>query len=211
MVTKEKYEGSIRALYRRNEKFLAISAIIFFVSLFLGYFLSGIFSIFLDSTLQNFKKSIAQGDIQLNTLSLFTNNLKVVFFIYGGGALLGAFTVYLLFIQGSFIGYFATKVPLGDFILLTVPHGVFEIASIIIAGAAGFRLASFVYNFLDNILTETWYGSPTSKLKHVFWNNWDELKESLELLIISIVLLLVAAFIEANLTIAWAQYIKGFL
>ena len=51
----------------------------------------------------------------------------------------------------------------------------------------------------------------------LFWENWnmyimnhsDQLTESLMLLAIAIVLLLIAAIIEANFTIAWYQYIKG--
>ncbi len=209
MVKKERYEGTLTALYKRNEKFLGLSAAIFFISLFLGYFLSGLFSIFLESFYQNFQKSVAKGDLELTTLSIFLNNLKVTFYIYGGGLLFGVFTILFLFIQGSFIGYFATKMPLGDFILFTLPHGVFEIAGVIIAGAAGFRLASFIYSYLNSVLTETWYGSPLDKMAHVFRNNWEELKESLQLYAIAVVLLLIAAFIEANITLAWVQYISG--
>ena len=36
----------------------------------------------------------------------------------------------------------------------------------------------------------------------------DEFWESIKLLVIAIVFLLIAAFIEANLSIAWANYIK---
>ncbi|MBU4534951.1 MAG: stage II sporulation protein M, partial [Euryarchaeota archaeon] len=132
MIKKEKYESTLHALYRRNEKFLGLSALIFFGSMFMGFFLSGLFSFFLEGLLRDFERNIAQGKIQLNTLSLFTHNLRIILFLYGGGILLGSFTIIFLFINGSFIGYFASKVPLGNLAILTVPHGIFEVLSILI-------------------------------------------------------------------------------
>ncbi|MCK9151749.1 stage II sporulation protein M [Methanobacterium alcaliphilum] len=209
MVIKEKYESTIHALYRRNEKFLFISAAIFFTSLFLGYFLSGVFDFFLKSIFDEFKRSIQNGRIKLTTLSIFTHNLQTIFLIYGGGFLLGAFTILFLFINGSFLGYVMTKGPIGNMILLILPHGIFEIIGLIIAGAAGFRLASFTYRFVNNMLSQTWYGSIFSKIKHIFNENRDEFQESLMLLGISIVFLFIAAIIEANFTLGLYQYLTG--
>lgn len=207
MVKKERYESTIHALYKRNEKYFALSALIFFGSMFLGYF--HLFDAIMAPLQQQFKKSVIEGEIQLTTLSLFANNLKIMLYIYGGGIALGLITVGLLFINGAFIGYFATQVPLGDFILLTLPHGILEIISLIIAGGAGFRLAHFVYKFIDGLVNETWYGSFVEKIKHVFNEYSDEITESLMLMAIAIVLLFIAAIIEANFTIAWYQYVKG--
>lgn len=207
MVKKERYESTIHALYKRNEKYFALSALIFFGSMFLGYL--HLFDFILAPMLQQFKKSVAQGEIQLTTLSLFKYNLNVMLYIYGGGIFLGSVTALFLFLNGAFIGYFGTQAPLGDFILLTLPHGIFEIISLLIAGGAGFRLAHFVYKFIDGLVNETWYGSFVEKIKHVFNEYSDEFKESLMLLAIAIVLMFIAAIIEANFTIAWYQYVKG--
>ncbi|MBU4534349.1 MAG: stage II sporulation protein M [Euryarchaeota archaeon] len=111
--------------------------------------------------------------------------------------------------HGSFIGYFASKVPLGNLAILTVPHGIFEVLSILIAGAGGFRLASFVYKYFNDLISESWYGSLLGKMSHIYQMNSPELEESLMLLGISIVLLFIAAFIEANITLPVAQYIIG--
>lgn len=207
MVKKDRYESTIHALYKRNEKYFAISALIFFGSMLLGYL--HLFDFLLAPMLQQFKKSVAQGEIQLTTFSLFKNNIQILFSMYVGGILLGLVTAALLFINGAFIGYFGTQGPIGDFLLLTLPHGIFEVISLIIAGGAGFRLASFVYKFIDSLVNETWYGSSLGKLKHVFNEHSDEIRESLMLMAIAIVLLFIAAIIEANFTIAWYQYIKG--
>ncbi|PKL68920.1 MAG: hypothetical protein CVV28_02055 [Methanobacteriales archaeon HGW-Methanobacteriales-1] len=207
MVKKERYEGTLQAIYKHNEMYFALSAIIFFGSMFLGYL--HLFDFFLAPLQQQFKRSIVAGEIQLTTTSLFFNNLWVLIILYGTSLLLGLGAIYFLFVNGAFIGYFATQAPLADFILLTVPHGIFEIISFIIAGAAGFRLANFVYSFIRDLIEETWYGSFWGKLKHVYNLQSEQLTESLIMLGIAIVLLLIAAVIEANFTIGLYQYIKG--
>ncbi|MGC9516913.1 MAG: stage II sporulation protein M [Methanomicrobiales archaeon] len=211
---KEKFESSIGALYRRNEKFLFLSAGILFASIFIGYFLSGIFSSFdqyFGTIFQELKEGVQKGEIKLETLPILINNIRVALIIYGGGLLLGSFTAIFLFINGAFIGYVISKVPIGDFIIFTLPHGVIEILAIIIAGAAGFRLAASVYYFIDGMLYKTWYGSIFEKIAFVFRENLDEFKESLLLLGISIVLLIIAAIIEANITLAWADYVRSII
>ncbi len=207
MVKKERHESTLQAIYKHNEMYFALSAIIFFGSMFLGYL--HLFDFFLAPLQQQFKRSIVAGEIQLTTTSLFFNNLWVLIILYGTSLLLGLGAIYFLFVNGAFIGYFATQAPLADFILLTVPHGIFEIISFIIAGAAGFRLANFVYSFIRDLIEETWYGSFWGKLKHVYNLQSDQLTESIILLGIAIVLLLIAAVIEANFTIGLYQYIKG--
>jgi uncharacterized membrane protein SpoIIM required for sporulation len=213
-VKKEKFESTLGALYRRNEKFLFLSAAIFLGSIFIGYFLSGIFSglnQYFGTIFKDLQDGARSGELKLETIPIFLNNIRIALIIYGGGLLLGSFTVIFLFINGAFIGYVASKVPLGDFIIYTIPHGIFEVVAIIIAGAAGFRLATSVYYFIDGMLYETWYGSILEKIGFIFKKNLDEVKESLILFAIALVLLVIAAIIEANLTLPWANYIQGLI
>ena len=70
-------------------------------------------------------------------------------------------------------------------------------------------MAAFVYKFIDKLINETWYGSTLGKVVHVFNENIDEFKESLMLLGIAIVLIFIAAVIEANFTMGIYQYLKG--
>ncbi len=82
-------------------------------------------------------------------------------------------------------------------ILLTAPHCIFEIPAIIIAGAAGFKIPYEIIRYLagrkEQILTK------------------DDIKEYLTLSLISIILIAIAAWIEANVTlkIAKAMLAKG--
>ena len=206
---KEKYDGFFGGLYKRNETFLVLSTVILLVSIFMGFILSGILNPILGSVLNDFKKNIAEGQIKLTTLSIFTNNLKVALFIYMGGLLFGSVSVIYLIFNGVFIGYAGTQFPLGDYIIFTIPHGIPELLGIIIAGAAGFRLASCILHIFQGLTHMRSDISRENQFKYILELNADEFWESLKLLGIAVVLLIIAAFIEANFSIPWGTYVQS--
>jgi stage II sporulation protein M len=211
MLKKDKHDGFFGGLYKRNETFLMLSTMIFLVSMFIGYAFSGVLDQVLGSVLGDLKRRLTEGELKLTTFSIFANNLKVAFSIYVGGLVLGFVTVIYLIVNGAFLGYAATKFPLGTFVIFTIPHGIPEIIGIIIAGAAGFRLASCVLHILKDITHIRSDISFIGQLKHVLEIHADEFVESLKLFGIAVVFLIVAAFIEANLSIPWGNYIQGVL
>ncbi|HSQ02011.1 MAG TPA: stage II sporulation protein M [Methanobacterium sp.] len=206
---KEKYDGFFGGLYKRNETFLVLSTVILLVSILMGFLLSGILSPILGSVLNDFKRNIAEGQIKLTTLSIFTNNLKVALFIYMGGLLLGSVSVIYLVFNGIFIGYVGTQFPLGDYIIFTIPHGIPELLGIIIAGAAGFRLGSCILHIFQGLTRMRSDISRENQFKYILELNADEFWESLKLLGIAVVLLMIAAFIEANFSIPWGTYVQS--
>ena len=207
----EKFHGFFWGLYKRNEFLLIISAAVFFCSLFAGYFLAGFVDPIMAGTFRSFKESISRGQIQLTTVSIFTNNIKIAFYLYSGGIFAGVTTLYLLAYNGLFIGYVASKFNVGDFIIYTIPHGIFELSGIVIAGAAGLRLASTVINIIRDVLEIRRYMPVGEQLKNIYDVNYPEFKESLALFIIAAVLIITGAFIEANFTLAWGNFIKGII
>lgn len=209
MLKKEKYDGFFGGLYKRNETFLMLSTTILLISILMGYALASVLSPVLGSIFGDFKRRVVQGQIQLTTISIFSNNIKVALFIYVGGLLFGSVTALYLITNGLFIGYAGTQFPLGDYILFTIPHGIFELIGIIISGAAGFRLASCVYHIFQGLTNMKSDISRSNQFKYILEINMDEFWESIKLLAIAIVFLIVAAFIEANLSIAWGNYIKS--
>jgi uncharacterized membrane protein SpoIIM required for sporulation len=79
------------------------------------------------------------------TSRIMTNNLSVSFVTFAGGIAFGLGTCFLLYNNGMMLGVIATachqygmSVALWSFV---APHGSLELPSILIAGAAGFRLA----------------------------------------------------------------------
>lgn len=211
MLKKERYEGFFGGLYKRNEKLLMLSAAILLISILLGYALSDLISVFMASVFGDFKRNVTSGQIQLTTLSIFVNNFKVALEIYIFGAIFGIGTIFFLAFNGLFIGYAATQFPLGDYIIFTIPHGIPEILGIIIAGTAGFRLASCVVNIFRGMTHMRSDISRSNQFRYIIELNSDEFYESLKLFGIAVVLLLIAAFIEANITLAWGQFIRSTL
>ena len=202
------YTESIINLYRRNKIFLITSAAIFFLSILIGiitgYFLPETTGHYL--TLQ--VKELG-SHVEKTTLSIFLNNFKAALLIYAGG-LVGIITAGILsvngFLYGAFLGYFAHGGILShygvdtpkDFLIYTVPHGIIEIPALIISGAAGFRLTSAIFGLIKSIIRK----KPADE--H-YW----KLKDSLALLVIAVILLFIAAIIEANITPTLGNYITG--
>jgi uncharacterized membrane protein SpoIIM required for sporulation len=76
---------------------------------------------------------------------LMTHNLTVCFLAYASGILFGLGTLYLMFFNGLLLGVVGVACQQHGMALdlwsFVAPHGALELPSIILAGAAGFRLA----------------------------------------------------------------------
>lgn len=206
---KERYDGFFGGLYQRNETLLVLSAALLLGSIFVGYAFAGFLSPVLGGIFGEFKNRVVQGQIQLTTQSIFVNNITVALSIYLGGALIGIIAAVYLIFNGIFIGYAGTQFPLGDYILYTIPHGIPELLGIIVAGAAGFRLGSCVLHIFKDLTRMRTDISKTTQFKYILELHVDEFWDSMKLLAIALVLILIAAFIEANITLAWGSYIKS--
>lgn len=203
------FQGFFSGLFKRNEFLIIVSALLLLGSLLAGYFLAGYIDQFMASALRSFKESISKGQIKLTTASIFFNNIKIALYLYGGGIFVGITTIIMIVYNGIFIGYVASKFNIGDFIIYTIPHGIFELSGIVMAGAAGLRLASTIINILRDILDITRSIPVLDQLKIIMHANYFEFKDSIKLMIIAAVLILIGAFIEANFTLAWGNFIKG--
>ena len=118
---KERYDGFFGGLYKRNEVFIMLSAVILLGSIFAGYAFAGVLNSVLGGFYGDFQNKIIHGQIQLNTFSLFFNNLNVALLIYIGGAFVGIISAGYLIFNGLFIGYAGTQFPLGDYLVYTLP------------------------------------------------------------------------------------------
>ena len=206
---RDTHSGFWTGLYTRNEIFIWLSAAIFLGSIIVTYAFSGFLDAYLAPALQNFQQKQSEGILKLETLSLFLNNVTIAFYIYLGGLVFGVFTVFFLVSNGVFIGYAASKFPLGSFIIFTIPHGIFEVSGIILAGAGGFKLCNIVINFLKDATKIKSNISIKNQLSYILSTNVDDFKDSLALFIIAVVLLIIAAFIEANFSVTWGTYIQS--
>jgi uncharacterized membrane protein SpoIIM required for sporulation len=99
----------------------------------------------------------------------------------------GSFTFINLCINSLYTGYLLKLTSVAKILIVVLPHGIFEIPAIIIAGAAGFKIPYEVIRYLagrkEVILTR------------------EDIKEYLTLALISVILIVIATWIEANITI----------
>lgn len=77
-------------------------------------------------------------------VQVWTNNVLVAFEAFAGGIFFGLLTLVALFVNGLNIGFaagafYAAHQP-GEFWGLVTPHGLLELTSVVLAGAAGLRL-----------------------------------------------------------------------
>jgi len=134
---------------------------------------------------------------KIQFLDIFKNNFKVVLLLLSGSFLFGTTTILNLIFNGAATSLiirdsFLAKTDPSLVLLLTVPHGIFEIPAIIIAGAAGFKIPYEIIGYLagrkEQILTK------------------EDIKEYLILALISIILIVIAAWIEAYVTPRIAEF-----
>ena len=112
-----------------------------------------------------------------------------------GGSLILS-TANSLFFSGFALGLIlkdriSAGIGLRKSLLLILPHAILEIPAIIIAGAAGFKIPYEILRYLlgrkEQILTQ------------------EDIKEYLTLALISIILIVIAAWVEANITLKIAK------
>lgn len=208
----------IKSAFKNNKKLLLLSILLFMLPALVGYFYPDAIADLVQPILDNFQKQVADGTIALSTSSLFTNNVTVAIMIYALTALGGILGAVILANNGLFVGFFGTKINIWAYLALTLPHGIFEIPAIIISATGGFVLLSFILHFIWNLISpdysyldvfDPYFSDVKISVKDrfvaAFKKNQKKLKESFVLLCVSVVLLIIAAFIEANITISLAQ------
>ncbi|WP_231963828.1 stage II sporulation protein M [Thermococcus chitonophagus] len=172
---------------------ILFSFLLFFIGFIFGVSLSSQYSVPENVNFKPILELLRQkfSEESLCFIHIFTTNLKVALLLSFGGVLtFGGLTILNLIINSVNLGMlFYDSLLLGElktFFLLILPHGIFEIPAIIIAGAAGFKipyeLLRYALGRKEEIITE------------------EDAKEFFKLVAISIVLILIAALIESTIT-----------
>ena len=136
----------------------------------------------------------ASGGIMTYLASIFFAIPAIVMIIYNGVSL------------GAVGQLFNTIMPNGGafYIAYLIPHGIFEITSTVIQSACGIMLFLFIYRFIKAILS-----SESNGVSDAFEKTKKPLVQSIVLMVFSIILLLIAAPIEAYVSVPLAEFIVG--
>ena len=180
-----------------------VSLLLMTILLYLLSTLAGVYLFNLNNKIYiNNKKiyKIIQSEIvttkfkSINFLSILLNNIRAILLLLLGfgfttlmeillnGISLGLLIKYCLMLQERL----ATPV-----LLLILPHGIFEIPAMMMAGAAGFKIPCEIIRYLAGKKEQ-----PLTK---------EDIKEYLTLASISIILIVIAAWVEANVTLKIAK------
>lgn len=193
--------------FNRMKYYCLLSLVIFTAFLLLSYFYPSFFSSIMSQALQNMRDGVTNGQILLETSSLFINNFTVAFNIYTSGIFLSIPSIYLLAYNAAMVGYTGASLPLNYFLAYTLPHGVCELTAIILSGAASFRLTHAILKFFAGI------NFKVPDKREYFFKNAENcvmmVVDSAALIVVIAVLLIIAAFIEANITVGIGQFVTG--
>ncbi|CAB3288789.1 conserved membrane protein of unknown function [Methanocaldococcus lauensis] len=165
---------------------IILTILIFSIGFISGFILINDFS-------KNYKgEEINQKlNIKFNFPFILTNNLKVIFLMLAGSITFGLSTFINLIYNGFNVGVligstFQTNEPLKLILALILPHGIFEIPALLISAVAGFKIPYEITLYLldkkEKPITE------------------EDIKEFLKLALISIILIIIAAFVEVYIT-----------
>lgn len=136
----------------------------------------------------------ASGGIIMYIFSIFFAIPSIVMLIYNG-------------VNLGLIGQlFNTIMPNGDllYIAYLIPHGIFEVTATVIQSACGIMLFLFICRFIKAMRDSEPHG-----VSDAFDKTKKTLVQSLVLMIFSIILLLIAAPIEAYVSVPFSQFIVG--
>ena len=149
------------------------------------------------------------------TISWMLNNIRANLLTYFLSRLFAFMAFFSIIFNGLIIGVVGGTITANDpsnwimFLALILPHGIFEIPSLVFSSAGGIFLFKFIFNTF-----KTLFKNNNTTLKESFLDSWDKnksiLKHSLVLLILSLVLMVIAGIIEGNFTLMFGKWIQSF-
>ncbi len=114
------------------------------------------------------------------------NNITVYTKLVSGILLFGIIDIYILFVNGFYISFIASGTKITYVVVGILPHGIFEFTGFILAGAVGLKIP---INLILYVLDKK--EKPITK---------EDVHEFSHMLLISLSLIIIAAFIEAYIT-----------
>ena len=200
----------VKLAFTENRTAIISAIAILFISMILGYILEPYVHGLFNPVVEDLAQKVQTGVIKLTFWSIFSNNIRIVFLMFVYGLFL-CFSAVILAFNGFFAAYYvATKSNLYYTLLLIVPHGIFEFSSCIIACASGFVLFNFIVKFLKAISKQD-----DCPVKVILYNGFEQsytkLKQAIILLAVASILMAIAGFVEAYLTLPIADFLVNLI
>lgn len=201
---------TIEAL-KDNKKLIIGLYIVFIIAFVASWVLSGAR---VESAIANIPAvNATTPDMSANVgaTELFINNEWGGIVTYFASVFFAIPAIFMLLYNGVNIGatgqLFNQLIPNGGlkFLVYLIPHGIFEITATVIQSVAGILLFMFIFKFI-----KAWRSSQTQGASDAFDKTKKVLIQSIMLMIFAAILLLIAAPIEAYVSIPFSQLILGY-
>ena len=145
-------------------------------------------------------------------VELFIVNEWGGIFTYFASIFFGIFAVIMILYNGLNLGimvpFFSNIMPNGGimYLIYLIPHGIFEITGMVLQSTAGIVLFLFIWRFF-----KAWRSSDGEGASDAFEMTKKFLIQSVMLMLISTILILIAAPIESYVSIPFSNAVMGLL
>lgn len=183
----------IREYLSRNRELIIISFALFVLSVIVGAVISDSIRQYVLEIFRILANSIPKNATTFDqAIYLFTNNIRANIVIMLGGLIFSIISVFAIILNGLIVGFTATITKPAVFLVGIIPHGIFEIPAMILSLVGAFLITKMEINIIRSILD--------GRLKDEIIKSEQTIKDILLSFVMVLVLLVVAAFIEAYIT-----------
>ncbi|MCS3900626.1 stage II sporulation protein M [Methanococcus voltae] len=177
--------------FKRQKYIIYTTTAIFLISFLLSFYmikynlmgLEEFGTTIFQSLAPQFEQFNNMGFIDL-TIAIIINNLFVIFL----NLILTIFSLIILIFNAFLLAYVASISDLPTFLLLVIPHGIFEIPGFILSSSAGIIAFMGLIKWIKD-----------SKFHKIY------LQDALRIFVVSVILILIAGVIEGTLTFSIAK------
>lgn len=208
------YKDLLIESLKEHKKMIIILYAVFIISFIATWILAGdTISANMQNIVNNTASTTTPSTVEISPIDLFVRNAGGGIVTYIASIFFGIFAIAIVIYNGANIGamgpiFSSVKANGGlQYIIYLIPHGIFEITGTIIQSVAGILLFLFIWRFLKGIIK----GENGTKLsaKDSFEKNKKVLIQSVVLLIFATILMLIAAPIEAYISVPLSEMIVG--
>lgn len=178
---------------KRNKKIILIAVAIMLISAIAGatiahIYADGNYNVISNAMSSHPVKNSTNESIGMGAVNLFIHNVIADMFVIVGGLFFSIISVILVIFNGMSIGQlFGIDLPYA--LTTIVPHGIIEYFAGALSLAIAFKITSLEIKIIKN-----------RNLKNTINDNKTDLKDMLVIFIVMIILLGIAAIIEAHIT-----------
>ena len=177
----------------RNKSLILASLLLFILSVIVGIIASeSIKPIMIELLKQVFEKAPENPTFIQQALFLFSNNMRANIIILLGGILFSIISVLIIILNGIIVGFTSTLLPPTIFIVGIFPHGIFEIPATVLSLVGALLITKLEINIISLLLA--------GDLRNRIGELSVTVKDIILTVMITIVLLIIAAIIEAGVT-----------